>query len=210
MAKVIAIIVVMVSFHSAANAAFLVVNQQGELVGANNVNVLGNLYNVTFDDRSCNELFDGCDPSKFVFVGLENSQAAGQALLDQVFLDTMQGAFDTSPNLTVGCESLVVCTVLIPFQFPNVTGGVISSEVDNFSNSSFGVDSVVRFQNGNKFAGRILSATTAPSINTRFTFAVFTQPTNTEPQKVSNASTIVFLLTGLLVLTIAQRRKLYK
>jgi hypothetical protein len=39
----------------------------------------------------------------------------GQALIDQVFVDSASGLFDTDPELTNGCENTNSCEVLIPF-----------------------------------------------------------------------------------------------
>ncbi len=90
----------------------------GELVGATNVDVDGVLYNVEFLDGSCIGLFSGCDSlGDFDFPNEASAQAAAQALLDQVFLDGLDGAFDSEPALTRGCLAASECSPLIPYAF---------------------------------------------------------------------------------------------
>lgn len=100
---------------SSASSAVLQVNG-GELTGALGVDVSGMLYDVTFQDGSCQSVFSGCDQLpdlNFTTVGAAN--AAAQALLDQVFLDGPAGQFDSDPALTIGCESVGACLAIIPF-----------------------------------------------------------------------------------------------
>lgn len=89
----------------------------GQLVGAQNVDVNGTLYDVSFQDGSCTALFDGCDnaASDFAFTTLGDALAAAQALLDQVLLDKPEGAFDTDPSTIAGCGSAFVCLAFIPY-----------------------------------------------------------------------------------------------
>ena len=87
----------------------------GELIGASNVDVGGNLYNVEFLDGTCVDLYNGCDDeSDFTFNNSADAQAASQALLDQVFLDVAAGPFDTQPWLVRGCTA-VLCIVFTPY-----------------------------------------------------------------------------------------------
>ena len=61
----------------------------GQLTGAQNVDVGGTPFDVTFVDGTCVALFNGCDQNTdFAFNTPAAAQAAGQALLDQVLLDT--------------------------------------------------------------------------------------------------------------------------
>lgn len=87
----------------------------GTLYGASGVMVDGTSYDVSFVDGSCDSLFDGCDPSHFAFTTQTGATDASQALLNFVFLDTSLGNFDSSPGLTNGCSSTVVCNVITPF-----------------------------------------------------------------------------------------------
>ena len=87
----------------------------GQLVGAQNVDVNGTLYDVAFQDGSCAALFDGCNEfSDFAFTTLVDALAAAQALLDQVFVDGPEGAFGTEPSTTAGCGDALNCFVYIP------------------------------------------------------------------------------------------------
>ncbi len=102
-----------------STAATLIV-AGGEIIGATGVVVGDNGYDVEFVDGSCIELFNGCDDvSDFTFVDRGSARTAAQALLDQVFIDTPMGLFDSSPWLTKGCEfdtRFRFCYALTPFE----------------------------------------------------------------------------------------------
>jgi len=101
---------------SGTSAATLVVDGGGNLLGATDISVGGALYDVTFVEGTCSALFDGCDdPTDFVFQTLESSTLASQALLDQVFVDGLEGLFDSSPFLTAGCGDTDECYVHTPW-----------------------------------------------------------------------------------------------
>ena len=104
----------------------------GQLMGASNVLVDGNLYDVQFLDGNCFDLYNPCDPSidsmgisvifPFASGNIEdgfNSFAVvslpSQALLDQVFLDGVEGLFDSDPSLTNGCVLSSFCRVGTPW-----------------------------------------------------------------------------------------------
>jgi hypothetical protein len=77
----------------------------GKLIGATGVEVNGRLYNVTFADGTCIDLFAGCDEaSDFAIQGDSSALAASRALFDQVLLDTALGEFNSVPYATTGCE----------------------------------------------------------------------------------------------------------
>ncbi len=98
--------------------------QNGQLHGATGVIVNGNSYDVSFQEGSCFDLFGGCDESSDFFFPVpdrliatfRNSEAyaASQALLDQVFIDSAFGLFDSDPTLTFGCDNGNVCAVITP------------------------------------------------------------------------------------------------
>ena len=95
----------------------------GQLMGASGVLVDGSLYDVQFLDGSCITLFTGCDEeSDFTFQNPVSAILAAQALLDQVFLDGVDGLFDTAPQLTNGCTQLLYCDTVTVFgyDFPNI------------------------------------------------------------------------------------------
>lgn len=110
---------------STASAATLIVNGSGQLTGATGVLVNGSTFNVHFVDGTCPALFDGCDAaSDFTFQTAEDAVTAAQALLDQVFIDTAQGQFDSDPFLTFGCSSnrFDRCAAIIPFGLNSISG----------------------------------------------------------------------------------------
>ena len=105
---------------SIAHAATLDI-RSGQLFGAAGVDVNDILYDVAFRDGTCIELYGGADENTdFPFTNLSNINdnslaiVANQALLDQVFVDSPLGAFDSAPNLTNGCRSTGGCEVFTP------------------------------------------------------------------------------------------------
>jgi hypothetical protein len=98
---------VLVLVASGAQAATLNV-VGGQLMGATDVLVDGSLYDVQFLDGTCIDLYNGCDEdSDFTFQTEASAGMASQALLDQVFLDGVDGLFDSLPALTSGCGPYV-------------------------------------------------------------------------------------------------------
>ncbi|MCB2182166.1 MAG: hypothetical protein KQH63_09090 [Desulfobulbaceae bacterium] len=104
--------------------------RNGQLFGAAGVDVDGVLYDVAFRDGTPIELYEGADENTdFPFTNLLNlsdsslAVIANQALLDQVFIDSPLGAFDSAPNLTNGCASLGSCYVYTPMVV-NSAGGM--------------------------------------------------------------------------------------
>jgi hypothetical protein len=93
-------------------AASLVV-QGGQLIGATGVDVDGSLYNVQFLDGFYSDTFQ--DESDLDTTSEAQARLFGQALMDQVFVDTAEGLFDSDPELTFGCGNLNECIVWIPF-----------------------------------------------------------------------------------------------
>lgn len=100
-----------------AHAVMLQLDPSGILTGATGVNVGGHLYDVAFMDGTCADVFGVCDPSHFTFTSDTSATVASQALLDQVFIDGLLGAFDTTPGLTSGCDPLAtICNMITPFE----------------------------------------------------------------------------------------------
>ena len=97
----------------------------GKLVGAQDVNVNGKLYDVKFVDGSCASVFSGCDStSDFAITDFVTMYFhVGQALLNQVLLDVPGvGNFDSAPYLTNGCDSFTAqCFIQIPYGFNSPT-----------------------------------------------------------------------------------------
>ena len=122
-----------------ANAASLNVNSEGQLLGAYGIEVAGTLYDVSFEDGTCAELYSGCDSNNDLpFHRLDMADAASVALLEQVFVDGPLGMFDSSPDLTFGCGDSTFCFVGTPFEVDLGFGALLlygvsnSSTVDDF------------------------------------------------------------------------------
>lgn len=123
----------------AASAATLNV-VGGQLLGASDVIVDGSSYDVEFLDGTCINLYSGCnEASDFVFQTDAAAISASQALLDQVFIDGLDGLFDTDPTLTAGCNISTVCVVHTPLEV-DVLGTVTSWRAIN--RDAGGTDSV--------------------------------------------------------------------
>lgn len=137
--RAVSIAFVLMLGTTGASAATLDVSG-GQLLGAFDVAVGSNLYDVEFLDGSCVALYSGCDSvSDFTFKSEAAAQVASQALLDQVFLDGVPGQFDTDPELTNGCASTSVCEIVTPYGFdfsgdPNFT--LLTYAAQNFSGAS--------------------------------------------------------------------------
>lgn len=105
---------------SSANAASvnLKIDTNGKLTGASNVNISGVFYDVQFVDNSACHVFGACSPYAQGIRDFWDAASAGtaaQALLDQVFIDSPLGAFDSNPNLTFGIDDPTVGYVAIPW-----------------------------------------------------------------------------------------------
>lgn len=118
-----------------ANAApVLLLDNDGVLTGAKNVEIAGNHYDVKFAVGSCNSLFNNCDPSAFTFNTEATARQAAQALLDQVFIDGQAGQFDSVTTSILGCTHQVACIPYIPFAIWSLDASqFVSMDVFNFS-----------------------------------------------------------------------------
>jgi hypothetical protein len=165
--------VVTLALASTANAATLLVNGSGILTGATDVNVGGTLYDVEFVDGTCVALFDGCDSANdFDFSTEADALAASQALLDQVFVNTAQGSFDSDPSLTFGCSS--TCFASTPFGLGDLFGQlVVRSGVAE--NQSVGFDVA--------FSGSFPPQRTSPSLPTCLPVGLPQRPPCPNPQR---------------------------
>jgi hypothetical protein len=166
----------------------------GILTGAQNVLVEGTLYNVTFADGSCFDLFDGCNEvSDFDFDTLTAATLAADALLDQVFLDVVEGTFDTDPELTEGCSFLFACFVFIPFHL-GPGGDPCSPPVFAVNDYDPLFDRIDTLPCG-------ITATVDTSLSAETTYAKFT--------KVSEPSSILLFGVGLIgLLGVGRRRRI--
>ncbi len=110
-----------------ARAAVLLVDDTGQLTGAQDVDVNGTLYDVTFADGSCVGLFDGCDQAAdFAFNSKADAFDASLALLEQVFVNTEQGSFGDDPTLISGCTDALLCRAFVPFAVSDVVNVAVS------------------------------------------------------------------------------------
>jgi hypothetical protein len=99
----------------AASAVPVLQVKNGILMGANDVVVNGQSYDVTFTGGSCTEVFGSCAASNFFFQDLDAAQAASQTLIDQVLVNGSAGAFDRDSSLTNGCQAYTsYCYLLTP------------------------------------------------------------------------------------------------
>jgi len=167
------------------------------LHGASEVDVSGTLYDVEFRSGSCIELFGGCESlSDFPFSTDLLGDAATQALLDQVMLDSALGQFDSNPSLTNGCSSDPVgsCLILTPFEFRDPVGLIMkaaNNRIDGLSDTILSIGS-------NAFEpGTVLGDPSGENL----TYAVWTP----SPQPVPGPG--LFLGIGLLVAGMSALRK---
>lgn len=131
--NVAAFTVVIALLSSAANAVLVqIIDGSGKLIGASGVIVGTSMYEVAFIDGTCESVYSGCDEiGDFAFFEESDAFLASQALLDQVFVDTALGMFDSSPNSTTGCAfnvSQTRCFALTP------VGSSLPADLVNFPN----------------------------------------------------------------------------
>ena len=109
------IVILFFIYSGASYGAILNVGSDGALLGASGINVDGGLYDVSFQDGTCVSVFNGCDEiSDFLFTDVDLSILAETALLEQVFVDSILGDFDTNPALTNGCSASRFCGITTP------------------------------------------------------------------------------------------------
>jgi len=117
MRKLAVVIVAMGCAGTVQADLILLTNDDGLLIGAQNIEVEGSLFDVLFVEGSCMGVFDGCDePSDFDFQTFSSARSAALALLDFVLVDTLSGLYDSDQNLTFGCTTNFSCTIMTPFE----------------------------------------------------------------------------------------------
>lgn len=113
----------------------------GQLIGAQNVEVNGALFFVSFVEGTCIDIFSGCDDAEedFTFTTQAAANEASQALLDQVLIDNGDHSFDSVPGLTTGCTNRPPdfddCDVFTPYGIDNPVA-LVASIARNFSPAS--------------------------------------------------------------------------
>jgi PEP-CTERM motif-containing protein len=91
------------------------IDASGQLLGASNVDVLGNLYNVSFLDGTYYDIFGQTIPPKHAF-SESTAIAASNALLSTVFLDISPTLlFDSRPDHTNGIDNAIAGVIFTPF-----------------------------------------------------------------------------------------------
>lgn len=136
---------------SFSQAATLIINN-GQLTGANNIDVNGVLYDVTFVDGSFDEVFG----TTLMFDANNDGEALSfsNALLSSVLI----GIYDTDPELTLGCTQTDACSIFTSYS--NSNGFVISRQTVNLADG--GVDyvstsSVNENSDFNNFPGAVIA-----------------------------------------------------
>lgn len=98
------------------HAAQLVISE-GNLIGATGVQVGQTLYNVSFIDGSCIDIFTGCNQQHhFTFSDLSDANIASQALLEQVLINLpAPNTFDDDPEKSNLCSNSGLCVYFTPY-----------------------------------------------------------------------------------------------
>lgn len=143
-------LLVVMLFPVYASAATLNI-LDGQLMGANGVDVGGQLYNVEFMDGKCLLLFAGCDPTTeagaqgFAF-NQGGAIAASTALNEQVFNDSHLGLFDSNPQLVNGIET-TIAFVLTPWNasYPDIRTSFAINNI-GLGGKSVGFQFIINFQ----------------------------------------------------------------
>jgi len=188
-------------FVSVSHAAVIFITEKDanavtSLLGADNVEVNGLFYNVRFLDGTCIELFNGCDNADdFVFNTSDTAFAAANALLDLVFIDGVDGNFDTNPELTNGCVGSRACFIDSPGFVPRL------------KSSRF---RFVRIINRDEERRRKVDGYTTELVEPELDFrsnGARTYAVWSEAVEASAPGTAMILLMGIAGLLVSQRRK---
>ena len=110
----------------------------GQLTGATGVDVDGTLWDVIFSDGA----WDFSSGTGLPASTKEEADLFGQALLDQVFLDSVLGLFDSDPETTNGCFNTLACQIWTPYAIDSSRGETSFSITFNQSSESIQEDFV--------------------------------------------------------------------
>lgn len=168
------------------------------LVGASNVPIGNTLFDVSFVDGSCEELFNGCDSNDdFTFNSATEATQAAQVLLDLVLINVDEFTFASSPGFVAGFDLFETSPqIFIPFA-PQDNGFITPIASQNV------------FGNFRDFITQqsFLAATDTTSFGAR-NFAIFSEVGEIAPTEVPSPATIMIFALGLLALGL--RRKFNK
>ena len=114
------------------------VDGDGQLTGATGVDVDGTLWDVVFSDGA----WDFSSGTGLPASTKEEADLFGQALLDQVFLDSVLGLFDSDPETTNGCFNTLACQIWTPYAIDSSRGETSFSITFNQSSESIQEDFV--------------------------------------------------------------------
>ncbi len=105
----------LVSAMAASATPMLVIDSSGEFTGARNIDVDGVLYDVDLVDGRCDVLFNGCRDSANMHPFNDYSDLmSGMVGLSRLVENSFSGLYDDRPELTLGCEDLVMCLIAVP------------------------------------------------------------------------------------------------
>lgn len=161
-----------------------------KLIGFNGVSVDNKLFDVWFKEGTCAEVFGSCVQAKFTFTSAQSVSAAAQALNTQVFVDSAGGLFDSNPALTVGCNSIIFCSVLTPYTIDTPFVGTVTYAIFNNRSVAAGEDGV-------SFSGFDFVVST---VGRDDVWAVWTE--STPHQSISEPSTLFLALAGTFILAL--------
>ena len=141
--------------------------------------------------------FSGCNPTAFDFTTEASARTASQALLDQVFIDGLDGSFDSDSSKTYGCSS-TDCWALTPYLVDINNQRVFVASARNFY-AGFGTDTVV--------SGGAINYTTDTTGSSNNSSAIWVWADwSVQRQTVPEPNTLVLLGLGLIGISVIRRR----
>ncbi|MCI2286210.1 PEP-CTERM sorting domain-containing protein [Colwellia sp. MSW7] len=153
----IAMVILISSIFSASCFAGLIVNIDGtgQLTDIQGLDVNGTLFDVSFNDGSCNSLFNNCTDFGPITDNPALAEDIAQALLAQLFISGSSdngvdlGSFDTLQSNIRGCSSISTCLFLLPTKlgFPDGFGREITlAGISLFNAQAEGSDQFIQYQ----------------------------------------------------------------